>query len=111
MDKCKKLHCPKGFKVRVVHIHRPEDLEFLAMDGHRGDTLPPPRYFTVAELFRTNDDGSFTKVDEAIARCSPRDTPNRKRGYLIAHNRVLVNYFGKQIKHNKEINDGLGQLI
>lgn len=113
MDKSRKFPCPEGFRVRVHHSHDPEDLEFLALDAANGETLPPPRYFTTAELFRVNDDGTLLKVDEAIARCSPRDTPSRKRGFLIAYNRVLTQYFGKQIKRNKtlEINNGLGQLI
>lgn len=113
MDNSRKIPCPEGFKIRVHHVHEPEELEFLAIDGAKGEAEPPPRYFTVAELFRVQPNGAMDKVDEAVARCSPRDVPNRRRGYLIAHNRVLVHYFGKAIKNNRnlEINNGLGQLL
>lgn len=121
MNNARKIACPPGYMVRVTHIHDPEELAFLAMDDWEGGLLNPPRYVTLAELFRKTDDGNYEKLSEAMARCSPRDTPCRKRGYLIAHNRVLLKYFGKRQRHvnvpeiptipEEEMSNGVGLYI
>src|SRR5574343_541025 len=124
MDKSIMIPCPKGFRVYITHIHDPEDLEFMASETHSGEYLAPPRYVTHAELFRLDPTTGrpLDKVAEAQARCSPRDVPCRKRGFLIAHNRVLIEFFGKALKKElvskpsipsipEEQNDGVGLYI
>ena len=77
------LPVPTGMKVKIYHTHDPKVLRFLSISKR------PPRYLTEATLV---DTATNTMVAMAFAWCSPKDTPSRKLGRAIAHNRCITNY-------------------
>jgi hypothetical protein len=88
MAKQELLPVPEGYKVKMVHVHKPEDLEECRLVNFK----KPPRYYTFAWAV----DSVGHAVAFASAACSPKDKPSRKLGRLIAHNRV-VNYLRETI--------------
>jgi hypothetical protein len=81
MPKINLLPVPEGYKVRIEHFFKPEDLECQCLSH----TKKAPRYYTVSGLF----DSKGNLVSLGYAACSPRDTPSRKVGRAIAHNRAV----------------------
>ncbi len=88
MKKVTLLPVPDGHKVKIIHVHDKNGLREMALSNPK----KPPRYVTYAMLL----DNEGMMVDIAIAACSPRDTPSRKLGRAIAHNRLLTYYYDSQ---------------
>lgn len=76
------LPVPDGYFVRINHYTQPNELIGLC----QSTTAKPPRYATMASVYGPGD--QF--VCEAWAFCSPKDSPSRKRGRAIAHNRAVT---------------------
>lgn len=88
------LPTPAGCFVKIVHIHDAKGLKAVS-DRRRKQA---PRYATYAYIY---EEGDAEPVAVASAFCSHKDTPSRKAGRAIAHNRV-VSWFNRQIV-NQEV--------
>jgi hypothetical protein len=79
------LPVPEGYKLHLHHFTKKELILQSKSDQ------PPPRYGTKAELF--DEEGNSVCI--GFSFCSHKDTPNRKLGNIIAHNRCIKK-FNKQ---------------
>lgn len=78
---------PEGLKVKIFHVHTNEIKQALDFVGVKGKKRP--RYYTFARLI---DRETQEVLAEGDALCSYKDTPSRKLGRAIAHNRALKAY-------------------
>lgn len=84
MKKIALMPVPDGHKVKIVHVHKQSDLEGLKLENSKR----APRYVTYAILL--DADGMVQTISSAA--CSPKDTPSRKMGRAIAHNRAIKEF-------------------
>lgn len=73
------LPVPEGYTVRIKHYYT------LGEEGYNG---PKKLHMTTAALL--NPQGEV--VREADALVNPKDTPIKKLGRAIAHNRLIIDY-------------------
>jgi endonuclease YncB( thermonuclease family) len=78
---------PANLKVKIYHVPTKEVQAILTPFGK--NTKKMPRYYTVARVI---DRDTMEVVAEGDALCSYKDTPSRKLGRAIAHNRALKAY-------------------
>lgn len=84
---------PDGLKVKIYHTPTSEvqaALDFMGVKGRKR-----PRYYTFARVI---DRDTQEVLAEGDALCSYKDTPSRKLGRAIAHNRALK-ALAKGIEH------------
>lgn len=93
MKKIPLLPTPMGCFVKIEHLHDPRDLA-NCRDTRRGQS---PRYVTYARLY---EEGASAPSVTAAAFCSHKDTPSRKMGRAIAHNRA-VSYYNRQLLNSE----------
>lgn len=78
---------PEGLKVKIFHIPTNEVRAALDSMGVKGKNRP--RYYTFARVINRE---TQEVVAEGDALCSYKDTPSRKLGRAIAHNRAIKAY-------------------
>lgn len=86
IDKCIERALPDGLQLAVTHIHSADLLQ-----KYWKRFRVAPRYVTVAQLQRI-EGANLWVVSQGRAICSHRDVPYRRRGYVIAVLRCLVDY-------------------
>lgn len=97
------LPVPEGFKMKYRHyyktpeggplIHDPTtDAWYTSGDVGKEDVLyEGPRHLDSTYAWLENSDGAL--VADACSFCNPKDTPNKKLGRCIAHNRCIKAYW------------------
>jgi hypothetical protein len=104
VDKSEFLPVPQGTKIKYKHFYKAPDGESL----HKLEDLKGiPRWFRLSavasmvpytgprHLQATTawlEDSKGNEVAEGYSICNPKDTPNKKLGRLIAHNRCIKAY-------------------
>lgn len=78
---------PANVKVKIYHI--PTKTVQKVLHPFKGSARKLPRYYTVANVV---DRETLQVVAAGDALCSYKDTPSRKVGRAIAHNRALKAY-------------------
>lgn len=102
VSKLKKRPCPAGHKMRYQHLYATtdgrrlyqEDGTWLIRDSVAGDG-DPIDYAGTRRLVGTvawleTDAGTW--LTSATALCNPKDTPIKKLGVTIAHNRCIKQF-------------------
>lgn len=97
-DKLQLRPVPAGYKVKYQHFYKTTDGRPLFQDGDAwfiATTGGASTYYGTRVLFATDawlEDSTGERVVRASAICNPKDTPNKKLGRAIAHNRCIKNF-------------------
>lgn len=86
------LPVPDGCKMKLYHFHKPEDIAdaiSIAIEEDFPKRKKSPRYLSLAFLLK---EGEPEAVGFGWAICSHKDSPSRKLGRIIAHNRAIHDY-------------------
>lgn len=89
---------PDHIGVSVNHYHDHTDPDYNIRNALRHEEhgiekgVNRIKYATEAVLYDTRSD---VTVATGVAICSPKDTPNKQRGYTMAVRRAIKNYYNK----------------